>query len=169
MTYQNSLLDMIPFDIAYVLIGIAAIELLLFIMVIVSLAKSSKMKKQYKAFMKGSDAKSLEELIHLEVQSINALKAKEDALDLKIKSLSERVFGCYQKTAIVKYDALNMGGQVSFAYCLLNLNNDGVIFNSIHTREGSYLYMKEIKGGACELVLGKEEKQALMAAMASDR
>lgn len=167
MTYQNSLLELVPFDIAYILIGIAAIELILFILIIVALAKTSKSIKQYKAFMKGSSAKSLEELIHLEVESINVLKEKEEHLEKKIKDLNKAVANCYQKNAVVRYDALNMGGQISFAYCLLDLKDNGIIFNSIHTREGSYLYMKEIKNGTCSLVLGKEEQQALTNAMAS--
>lgn len=165
MTYQNSLLELIPFDIAYLLIGIAAIELLIVLLIIITLAKISKMKKNYNSFMEGSDAKSLEDLIHLEVESINALKDKQEYLDNKMNKINDSISGCYQKSAIVKYDAFSMGGQVSFAYCLLNQDNNGIIMNSIHTREGSYLYMKEIKNGTCDLILGKEEQQSLLEAM----
>ena len=145
MSFQNSLLELIPFDIAYILIGIAAIELLIILLIIISLVKTSKMKKNYMSFMEGSDAKSLEDLIHLEVDSINALKEKQKYLDNRLTRINDSISGCYQKSAIVKYDAFSMGGQVSFAYCLLDYNNNGIIINSIHTREGSYLYLKEIK------------------------
>ena len=84
-----------------------------------------------------------------------------------LKGLSNHVQICYQKTGIEKYDALKgLGGQISFAMALLDKSNTGIIMNSIHTREGSYLYMKTIENGKCELALGREEEKALEKAIA---
>ena len=41
------------------------------------------------------------------------------------------------------------------------MNNNGIIVNSIRSTEGNYLYLKEIKKGESEIVLCKEEVQAL--------
>ena len=54
-----------------------------------------------------------------------------------------------------------MGGNLSFSVCLLNERKDGYIINSVHSSEGCYTYIKEIKSGICELELSNEEKEAL--------
>lgn len=162
---ENSLLNMLPFDPAYGLIGILAVELILLILIIVALCKCGNLKKRYEGFMTGKEAASLEEIIQSEIADIHELKENDMALERCFQQLYKVVDGCYQKVGVEKYNALNMGGQVSFAYCILNKDNDGVLMNSIHTREGSYLYMKEIKNGSCEVILGKEEQQALIKAM----
>ena len=68
----------------------------------------------------------------------------------------------YSKIGIVKYDAFNeMGGKLSFALCLLNERNDGFLMNSMHNREGCYMYIKEIIDGKSYIELSEEEQEAL--------
>ena len=72
----------------------------------------------------------------------------------------------FNKVGIVKYDAFNqMGGKLSFCLALLNEKDNGFIMNSVHSSEGCYTYIKEIKAGICNIDLGNEEKQALSEAM----
>lgn len=164
---ENSILNELLFDPAYLIAALGALTLILFIMVIVCLVKLGSLKKKYKKFMEGNDAKSLEELIQTEVVDIKKLQEGDEILNDKMEEMNRVISGCYQKTGVVKYDALTgMGGQVSFALAMLDLKNSGIMINSIHTREGSYLYMKEITEGKCELLLGKEEEKALEKAMA---
>ena len=164
---ENSMLNDLLFDPAYVIAALAAVTALLFIMVIVCLIKLRGLKKKYRKFMEGNDAKSLEELIQTQVSDIKNLQDEDSKIEDEIRRMNHVISGCYQKTGVVKYDALTgMGGQVSFALAMLDLKNSGIMINSIHTREGSYLYMKEIKEGTCEVLLGKEEQKALEKAMA---
>ena len=75
----------------------------------------------------------------------------------------------YQKCGVVKYDAFKeLGGQLSFAYALLNDSNTGFVMNCIHSREGSYTYIKDIVRGECELPLSEEEAEAVKNAIASN-
>ena len=72
----------------------------------------------------------------------------------------------YKKTGIVKYNAFKgMGGNLSFVIALLDDNNSGFILNSVHSREGCYLYMKDVIEGKTEVLLGNEEKEALEQAL----
>ena len=163
---ENSMLNDLLFDPAYLIVGLGAVTLLLFIMVIVCLVKLGGLKKKYRKFMEGSDAKSLEELIQTEVEDIKKLQQTDQKIESEISDMNKVISGCYQKVGVVKYDALTgMGGQESFALAMLDLKNSGIMINSIHTREGSYLYMKEIKEGKCDVLLGKEEQKALEKAM----
>ncbi|MDO4978507.1 MAG: DUF4446 family protein, partial [Eubacteriales bacterium] len=44
---------------------------------------------------------------------------------------------------------------------VLDDNNSGWILNSVHSREGCYLYIKDVIEGKTEVLLGNEEKEAL--------
>lgn len=52
-------------DAAYVFTGMAAVTLISLIIAIISICKTSSMKKKYKEFMGGSDGTSIEELIRV--------------------------------------------------------------------------------------------------------
>ncbi|MDO5409850.1 MAG: DUF4446 family protein [Lachnospiraceae bacterium] len=164
---ENSMLNDLLIDPAYIIAGLGAAIVLLMLLVIICLVKLGGLKKKYKKFMEGSDAQSLEELIQTEVENIKQLQETDLRIEENIKAMNQVISGCYQKKGIVKYNALTgMGGQVSFALALLDLNNSGIMINSIHTREGSYLYLKEIRDSKCEVLLGKEEQKALEKAIA---
>lgn len=54
-----------------------------------------------------------------------------------------------------------MGGNLSFVLALLDYTNSGFILNSVHSREGCYIYTKIVDKGQTEVLLGTEEKEAL--------
>ena len=58
-----------------------------------------------------------------------------------------------------------MGGSLSFAVALLDYTNSGFILNSVHSREGCYVYMKAVDCGKTDILLGEEEQQALEMAL----
>jgi len=153
-------------DIGYILLGMIVVILILLILIIVQMKKTNKLKKKYLAFMKGKDAKSLEQsIIDLNEDNkylmMSAEKNKKD-----IRTLFKKSEITFQKMGLVKYDAFQqMGGQLSFSLALLNENNDGFIINSVHSSEGCYSYTKEIVRGECNISLGEEEKKALNMAM----
>ena len=79
-----------------------------------------------------------------------------------IKKLAKKMEGHYQKAGIVKYDAFHeMGGNLSFALAMLDANDNGWIFNAMHSREGCYTYIKEIVKGESYIELSEEEQQCL--------
>ena len=52
-----------------------------------------------------------------------------------------------------------MGGELSFALTMLDENNNGWIFNAMHSREGCYTYIKEVVNGESYIELSSEEKR----------
>jgi hypothetical protein len=48
---------------------------------------------------------------------------------------------------------------------MLNKKNTGHVINAMHSREGCYIYIKEIIEGESYIPLGEEEKQALAKAL----
>ena len=156
-------------DIGYVVLGMAGVILLMFIMLIVTMAKNSSTRKKYKKFMAGENGKNLEKAILDKFSTVDVLEADVHELSERVEDVSGKLVSSYQKIGLVKYDAFKeMGGNLSFALCLLDDNNNGFILNTMHGRESSYTYIKEIENGTAYSTLGEEEKQALQKAISSD-
>lgn len=147
---------------AYIMLGMAALIVILFILIIVSIVQNSKLKKKYNKFMLGKDGSSLEDNL---IQRVSEIEELIDS-NRENKENIEKIFGnlnmAFQKIGMVKYDAFHeMGGKLSFSLALLNKENDGFIVNAMHSREGCYTYMKEIIKGNSVIILSEEEKEAL--------
>src|SRR5699024_12182945 len=72
---------------------------------------------------------------------VDRVKSNEE----KIQNIYKKMESHYQKVGIVKYDAFHeMGGNLSFALTMLDENDNGWIFNAMHSREGCYTYIKEV-------------------------
>mgnify|MGYP002864638122 CR=1 FL=1 len=157
----------IPSD--YVIIGLLAAFVVLLVLWIVNLAQVGKLKKNYKKFMSGKNAKSLEDtLIHRLEQIDDLIKDNEDNAR-NIDTIFSRLKDCFQKFGMVKYDAFNeMGGKLSFAIALLDEKNSGYILNVVHSREGCYSYVKDIIDGNAVVALAEEEEQALHRALGKE-
>ena len=155
-------------DGSYVVIGLAVFMLLEFILIIVLFNKNKNTRRKYELFMQGNDAASLERLFTNKFSMVDSLKEKTEEIDQHLAKIDENLLITYQKIGIVKYDAFDMGGKLSFAVALLNDTNDGIIINSVHsTREGCYTYAKEIIKGESFVILSNEEKEALEMAIQS--
>lgn len=150
-------------DIGYVVIGMAGVILIMFIMLIVTMAKNGSMRKKYKIFMDGENGKNLEKSILDKFASIDTLENNVDEIYGMIEKINGQLVTTYQKIGIVKYDAFKeIGGKLSFVLVLLTAENNGFILNSMHsTKEGCYTYAKEVVNGEAFVILSEEEQQAL--------
>lgn len=158
------------FSTDYVVIGLAALVVILMIITIVNQVKMNKLRKRYEVFMKGKTAKSLEDTLIFRLEQVDDLIKNNAANERNINAIQKRLEFAFQKYAVVKYDALEeMGGKLSYALCMLNEKNDGYIINTVHSREGCYSYVKEIIDGNSVIGLAEEEIQALEEALKNEK
>jgi hypothetical protein len=67
-----------------------------------------------------------------------------------------------QKVGLVRFNPFKeLGGDHSFSLAILNGENTGVIITSLHTRDRTRVYMKDIVSGKSETELSVEEIKAL--------
>ena len=153
-------------DSDYIIIGLCGVLLILFILVIINNVQMKKLKKNYRIFMSGKDAKTLEDTLIQRLDQVDSLLESNEENDRNIKVLSKNMQCTYQKMGLIKYDAFHeMGGKLSFSLAMLDMRNNGFIINAMHTREGCYTYIKEIIDGNSVIVLSEEEQEALKRAM----
>lgn len=165
---KSDLLSNLGFDPAYIIIGICVLNLILFILLVVSLGKQKRLRRKLEKFMKGKDAESLEDILKERFIELDKLKLINMKHRKEIDDINNKLTTTFQKFGVVNYDAFKgMGRKMSFAFALLDQNNDGFIINAIHSNEGGYIYMKDIKKGSCKIDLSNEEQKALKNAMDS--
>lgn len=151
---------------AEIILILGCTSILFLIMILIYGVKLSKWKRKYNNFMKRKEDFDIEDVLQNNIQSINnILQLIKDNND-EIKRLDKHVKLSFQKFGVVKYNAFKeLGGQLSFAIALLNQENTGIIINGIHSREGCYIYEKNIVNGESSNVLSPEEKEALQQAI----
>ena len=166
---KMKLFEQYGIDIGYVVIGMAAVILLLFILLLITMIKDANSRKKYRKFMDGENGKNLEKAILNKFTSIDTLEQNVSTISRQITDMDERLANVYQKIGLVKYDAFQeIGGKLSFVLVLLTAENNGFILNSMHsTKEGCYNYTKEVVNGEAFVILSEEEQQALDEAKAN--
>ncbi len=163
---EGSILNQLGMDPLYIILGQAALTIILMIVVLVCIFKIKRLYRSYDYFMRGRDAETLEDIIIGHIQDIQELKSQDRANKDQIRINNKNMRASFQKFGMVKYNAFKgMGGNLSFAFALLDYTNTGFILNSVHSREGCYLYLKLVDRGQTEISLGNEEKEALEQAL----
>lgn len=153
----------------YIYIGIIVVMFLIFLILHIRQNKKiSRLMKRYEKFMKGKNAENLADAIEENFQQMDRLEIEHQKMSLKMDETIHGITSTFHKLGIVKYDAFKeMGGNLSFALCMLDDTNTGFILNTMHGRDSSYTYIKEIIKGEAYATLGEEEKEALDKAMNS--
>ena len=169
LLYNLDLESITGFPLDILILGLAALVVVLIIIMVINGVKTRKLKKSYRTFMKGKDGQSLENILHRRFEQIEEVLASEEENKAKIQTVLDHLDNTYQKVGLVKYNAFNeMGGKLSFSLALLNRKNDGFILNAMHSREGCFTYIKEIINGNSIIMLADEEKEALEMALKDD-
>ena len=148
------------------IVGFSVLSVVLLIAVIVCIVKMNKLYRRYDLFMRGKDAETLEDTLEDILEELKESQSRDRASKDAMKRLSKQVKDSFQKFGFVKYNAFKgMGGNLSFVIAMLDGNNTGFVLDVVHSREGCYIYLKEVEEGATEVLLGSEEQEALEQAL----
>jgi len=139
------------------ILGVIAIAWLLFItsflvwfyLSLKNILKDSKDKNFLKTFknIEEIQQKNLKDILNLNLD-LDSFK-KESRLNI-------------QRVGLAKYNPFKeTGGNNSFSLVLLDGNKNGIIITSLHTRERTRLYLKEVISGKPKIELSDDEEQAL--------
>lgn len=70
-----------------------------------------------------------------------------------------------QKVGLTRFNPFKeLGGDHSFSLAILDAQDSGIIITSLHTRDRTRVYMKDVKRGKSNFELSSEEKKALLVA-----
>lgn len=114
---------------------------------------------------KGVEVTDLKRVLErlLENESKNADILKD--IEKKVAFLNEEGRSHVQKVGLIRFNPFKeLGGDHSFSLAILDGTDSGVVITSLHTRDRTRVYMKDIKKGKSESDLSEEERKVLMIA-----
>ena len=94
---ENSILNQIPFDPAYIMAGLLILVVLLLILTITTMTKVRRLDRQYDYFMRGKDAETLEDVILDQIEEIRDLRAEDRSNKDSIRTLNRNQRASFQK------------------------------------------------------------------------
>ena len=151
-------------NMAYLVIGLAAAVVVLFILCIVLFVKFSGQKKKYDYFMGANRRPSanLEMKIQDYYETSKRIEEKYSKLLDMVTDMDKTDKTKIQKVGLIRYNPFDeMGGNLCFALALLDGHDNGVVLNGIHSRTGSFTYAKPIEMGVSTYMLSEEEIKAV--------
>lgn len=109
---------------------------------------------------------NLEQIMQGYIADVRKIAGQYEDVTQQMVAISDLLAKCVQKVGIVRYNPFpdEMGGNQSFVIALLDFDNNGVLFSTIHNRESSYTYGKPVKNMESIYPLSEEEQEALRVA-----
>lgn len=164
----TAVFDTIGINVGYIVLALIILIIILLIMIIVLFSKLNKLDKRLSKFTSGKTGSELENIMLSKFSDIDSIVKNEKRQNKDIKVATDFSRRAFNRTGLVKYNAFKeMAGNLSFALAILSEENNGVIINAMHSREGCFTYCKEIIDGKSYVVLSDEEKQALDIALST--
>ena len=149
------------------MIVILVINVLIFVLYVLSNIKLSKLRKNYSDFMaKLGKGENIDIMIKDYVSQVQDIKQENKEIEKYCEVLENKENKCLQKIGLVRYNAYkDTGSNLSFAVAILDGENSGIVLNGIYTRDSSNIYCKNVEKGESSYALSKEENEAIYKAI----
>jgi hypothetical protein len=163
---MQNILNLITANMEGIILGIIVFLIILLIWLISVNLKLNRNVKHYHSLMRGMRDKNLEEILNEHINSVKLAIDRVNEVELLNKRHENILRKCFQKMAVVRFNAFdNTGSDLSFAIALLDKNGDGVVLSSIYGRDESRSYAKPITNGQSKYHLSTEEIDAVNKAL----
>lgn len=114
---------------------------------------------------RGVEVTDLKKVLEKVLDSENSNKKEIAGAFKRIEYLEEDGRLHIQKVGLSRFNPFKeLGGDHSFSLAILDANDSGIIITSLHTRDRTRVYMKDVKKGKSSFELSADEKRALSVA-----
>jgi hypothetical protein len=105
---------------------------------------------------------ALDRILSMQLQRLDALANEVTGIGGRTRALESDARQAVRRVGLVRFNPFeDTGSNQSFALALLNDEQDGIILSSLHSRQATRVYLKQIMGGTSEATLSAEETEAL--------
>lgn len=145
-----------------ILVMVASI-IILAVINILAFLKIRKFNEKNKLLFSGKTGENLEDIILSQTKEIKELDGEIQELFEISNKIHDLAFRGVHNVGLIRFNPFkDIGGDQSFAVALLDGKKSGVVISSLHTREGTRMYVKPVAQGNSEKYpLTEEEKQAI--------
>ena len=111
---------------------------------------------------KGVEVTDLKKILEKVLDSESANKKQIEEAFKRIEYLEEDGKHHIQKVGLTRFNPFKeLGGDHSFSIAFLDAKSSGIIITSLHTRDRTRVYMKDVVKGKSSFELSNDEKKAL--------
>lgn len=145
-----------------IIIGVINIAVL-----VLYISKVSKLKKMYDTTLAkfNNTANVKDKFVELFAR-LDEVEQKTVDTKVYCENIEKSMSVALRKTGLVKYNAYDESdNKLSFAWCVLDKDDSGVILNNVHSIHGSNMYIKKVVEGIVDERISEEEAQALKQAL----
>jgi len=97
-----------------------------------------------------------------DAQRIISLETELDAVGGRLQAAEARGERAIQRVGIVRYNPFeDTGSNQSFVLAILDARGDGFVLSSLHSRQQTRVFLKQISSGKAETTLSEEEAEAI--------
>jgi hypothetical protein len=125
-----------------------------------------RVRRAQQALLAGKNVDLVEFAVGMQAR-MEVVEALATRVAEQASTMAHRVDGCYQRRALVRYDAIkDVGGHQSTSVALLDDLGSGLVISAIQGRDYARIYVKDVvarEPGSIELT--PEERQAIERAM----
>lgn len=101
-----------------------------------------------------------------EIARADRLSAQVQDLATRLPVVERQSSAALQRVGIVRYNPFaDTGGQQSFAVALLDSRGSGFVISSLHSRQATRIYLKQVSAGRSDTALSDEESEAIRQAL----
>lgn len=136
----------------------------------VYISKVSKLKKMYDTTLAkfNNTANVKDKFVELFTR-LDEVEQKTTDTKVYCENIEKSMSVALRKTGLVKYSAYDdSDNKLSFAWCVLDKDNNGVILNNVHSIHGSNMYIKKVEEGKVDERISEQEAQALKMASGNE-
>lgn len=127
----------------------------------------ARLRGRLRRVLPSGESTSLDEMLERQIQLVEALGGRVDALNQLQHDLEEVTNRTLQKVAVVRYNPFkDTGGDQSFAIALLDPLGNGLVVSSLHSRTDTRVFAKPVQSGRSRYPLSDEEQEAIRKALA---
>ncbi len=148
---------------AILIIIALTLSFIAFVLAVINMVQINKIKKTTKVLFAGKKGVDLEKIVLDSNKKILELDTEVQELFNISNTINKQSHKSIHKVGLIRFNPFGeRAGNQSFALALLNSNDDGITLSSLHTREGTRLYTKQIlKGQPVNNELTQEEHEVL--------
>jgi hypothetical protein len=142
---------------------VTIIAITAFIISITSLVWVYIIHRHYQSLTRGASKKDLMSALNHLIQNAKSNTDNIDMLSTRLSDIANQARSYYQHIGFERYNPFtDTGGDQSFSLCLLDDHGNGIIITSLHSRENTRVYAKDLKSWqSVGPVLSKEEAKII--------
>jgi hypothetical protein len=121
-----------------------------------------RLERSYAALTAGTAGGSLEAVLEAHVGQVRDATGRVRELDELVRRLERSSRGHLQRIGFLRYNPFrDTGGDQSFVLTLADLDGNGVVVSSLHSRDVTRVYAKPLAAWESAYVLTDEEQRAI--------